>query len=48
MRPKSICRGQLYLAGNSGKSDMEGMGSSLGPNAESRDQTCTAGLSIRK
>lgn len=35
MRPKSICREHLHLAGDSGKSDMEGRGSSLGPDTDS-------------
>lgn len=41
MRPKSLCRGQLHLAGDSSKSGTEGRGSSLGPNAESREESST-------
>lgn len=38
MRPKSLCRGQLHLAGNSGKPGTEGRGSGLSPNAESSNK----------
>lgn len=43
MRPKSLFRGQLHLAGSSGKSGTGGKGSSLSPCGESRDEFCIGG-----
>lgn len=45
VRQNSLFRGQLHLAGNSGRSGTEGRGSILGPYGQDRDELCTGGLS---